>query len=56
MMNFIIGVFILGIGSIIYVIFPFSSYVEFFEVLKYMHTTKKIEKKCERKNKISDKP
>ncbi len=57
MMGFIIGVFVLGICSIIYVTFPFSSYVKLFEILKHMYITKKIKKKYKNKiNKSTDKP
>lgn len=45
MMAFIIGVFIFGICSIIYVAFPPASYAKLFEILKHMHTTRKIKKK-----------
>ena len=52
MMAFIIGIFVFGICSIIYVVFPLSSYIKAFEILKHMYTTIKIIKKY--KNEIED--
>lgn len=56
MMAFIIGAFAFGICSIIYVVFPLSSYVKAFEILKHMYTTRKIRKNIKMKLKITDKP
>ena len=56
MMWFIIGVLVAGTISIIVVMFPFSSYVKLFEVLKYMYDTKKAKKKYKKELKNTDKP
>lgn len=45
MMTFIIVVLIIGVCSIIYVVFPLKSFVKAFEVLKHMYTTRRIRKK-----------
>ena len=56
MMWFITGVLVFGTISIIIVTFPLSSYIKLFEVLKYMHNTKKIKKKYKKESKYTDKP
>ena len=45
MMAFIIGVFVFGMVSIIYVAFPLSSYTKLLDIIKHMYNTKKIKKK-----------
>ena len=45
MMAFIIGVFVFGMVSIIYVAFPLSSYTKLLDIIKHLYTTKKIKKK-----------
>lgn len=45
MMTFIILVFVFGALSVIYVLFPLSSYAKLFNILKHVYITKKSKKK-----------